>query len=140
MKSVASRCNFVACNAHPLALHAVAHPFRGATENATQQGYPGGGQAVVNVASGKPPRRPSSGNGRSKPGHIPLAPLYEGTDRQARRYFSGWLTLPRRRVVLTEEVGEADPAWEAALVEGQHIKAHCEPVPSEAVPVVFGVR
>jgi hypothetical protein len=66
--------------------------------------------------------------------------MYEGTDRQVRTYLSGRLALPRRDVVLAEEVSEADPAWEAALVEGQHIKARCEPVPSAAVPVIFGAR
>ena len=44
MTSVPSRYKPVACNAQFPALHAVAHPFKGATENATQQGGDGKGQ------------------------------------------------------------------------------------------------
>jgi hypothetical protein len=66
--------------------------------------------------------------------------MYEDTDRRGRTDLSARLALPRRHVVLAEEASEGDPVWEVVLVEGQDIKACCEPVPFDAAPVAFGAR
>lgn len=66
-------------------------------------------------------RKPPLGNGKAKLARIPLAPMYERTDKRGRRYLSGRLGLLRLLVFRTNEVSEGDPVWEAVIVEGNHI-------------------
>src|SRR5262245_26071104 len=107
MTSVASRCKSVACNAHPpLALHPVAHPFRGATENATQQGQASSGQGGDNLVAGTTPR--PSCNGHAKPARIPLGSFYAGADCYRRRYLSRRLSLMKLMLFETTEVSKGD--------------------------------
>jgi hypothetical protein len=61
----------------------------------------------------------------------------ERMDKRGQRYLSGRLA---RLVVRTDEVSEGYPVWEAVVVEGQHIKARCDPVPFDAAPFVFGAK
>jgi hypothetical protein len=62
----------------------------------------------------------------------------ERIDKHGQRYLSGRLALLRLFVVRTEKASEGDPVWEPVLVEGQHIKACCEPVLSDPAPFVLG--
>jgi hypothetical protein len=54
---------------------------------------------------------------------IPMARLYERTNRSGRRYLSGRLGDARVFVVCTGETSKGDPIWQLSLNEGRYTSA-----------------